>query len=123
MASQVNIQGLITSLLTGSQKVGPIVIANTINIGSVTAVPMTATTATVTLPTGAEGATPIACLITPPANNGASITMKTSSNPSDAGLPIGPATASLFSFAATPPTSLTFTFGATGASLMEVMVW
>lgn len=123
MASQLNIQGLITSLLTGSQKVGPIVIANTINIGSVTAVPMTSATATVTLPATAAGATPIACLIVPPANNGASITMKTSSNSGDVGLPIGTSTASLFSFAATAPTTITFAFGATGASTMEVMVW
>lgn len=111
--SQFNIQGLIQNLVSGLKKIGPVVIANSNNIGVITWVAMgtTISPAAIAVPSGA-----IACLIVPPVNNVATITMKTSLNSGDTGLPIAPSVASLIAFAATAPTTMTFVLGATVAN-------
>lgn len=117
MSSQVNIQGLITSTPVGSQKIGPLVVSNTINIAAVTLVSMSATISpsAISVPVGAT-----ACIITPPNNTPTTITFKTSSNSGDTGLPISPTQSSLFAFAATIPTTITFAFGATFNGTLDV---
>lgn len=120
MASQINIQGLITSTPIGTVKIGPIVITNTVNIAAESTVSMAAASATIPVPSAA-GATPFAgCIIIPPTSSTIPVVFKMSTNSGDTGLPLGASTASLITYGSTTPTYLSFAFSPTANNTVQV---
>ena len=102
MAGSFNLTGLSASEPMGQRQFGPQTIQGTVIIGETIETPLASGDNTFAIPVGS-----VACWITTPTNGTSALTVRTSANQSDAGLPInGAGFPMILCFPATVPANL-----------------
>lgn len=102
MAGSITITGLSASEPAGQRSFGPLTVTGTQVIGETLEAPLASGDNTFAIPTGS-----VAALILTPTNGTANLTLRTSSNSGDTGLPInGAGFPFVYCFPATIPASL-----------------
>lgn len=117
MAGSLTITGLSATEPAGQRTFGPMTIQGTVTIGETLAVPLASGDNTFSIPAGA-----VACWLVPPATGGVALKVRTSSNASDAGLPVSSALPfGPYCFPASVPASLIVNAAGAQASPLSIV--
>jgi len=116
MAGTLTISGMSASEPAGQRQIGPITIPGTQVVGETLAGPLLAGDNTFAIPGAAT-----ACLVIPPALGTVVLTLRTSANIGDGGLPLNPTLPLLYCFPQPVPTSLVVNASAGQGAIFSIV--